>query len=220
MAVKQIFFDIADTLLYKPELPAVIQGILAERDVLVPVTSIAYAHRCTRELIPVPPKTGRDFYLRFNADFLRVLGVLPDQGLCEEIYLRCRGLSWAPFDDVSVLDGIAMDIGVISNWDTTLKERLKEHFKTPFAPVVVSAECGVSKPDAGIYRTAIEMSGYAPHEIIHVGDSIRLDIVPALAAGIRAILLDRAGLYEYYDGEKITALSQLVDIIEKDKVMP
>lgn len=219
MAIKQIFFDVADTLLYKPEFPKVILSLLAERGTPVREESIVRAHRSARELIPAPPKTGREFYIQFNARFLEVLGVMPDLDLCEKIYLQCRGLPWTAYEDISVLDEIDIKIGIISNWDATLGKRLKEHFQIDFYPVVISAMCDISKPDIGIYLEAIEKSGYSADEIIHVGDSIRLDIAPAKAVGIRPILLDRANLYEYYNGERITGLSQLLNILNKDKVM-
>lgn len=219
MTIKHIFFDIADTLLHKPEVPIIIHRLLAEKGIAARGESIVRAHRSTRELMAAPPKTGREFYLRFNARFLEVLGVIPDQNLCEQIYLECRELPWTTFDDVSVLDKIGMPVGVISNWDATLNERLTKHFHVDFHPVIISSEHGISKPDVGIYLAAIKKSGCLPHEIIHVGDSISLDIVPALAAGIRPILLDRANIYEYYNGERISGLSQLLNIINDDKVM-
>jgi FMN phosphatase YigB (HAD superfamily) len=217
MTIKQVYFDIADTLLYKPEVPKIIRELLMAKGICAGEEQIIRAHRACRELIPAPDKTGREFYLDFNARFLEVLGVYPDAGLVEDIYLGCRGLPWIPFDDVGVLDEIDLPVGVISNWDSSLAEKLNLFFPGRFSPVVVSSECGCAKPDPGIYLEAIKRSGVAPHEIVFVGDSIRLDIVPALDLGIRAILVDRMKLYSLFNYERIVHLSQLIKLISEDK---
>lgn len=214
MAIKQIYFDIADTLLHKPDVPIIIRGLLMAKGVNAGEEQIIRAHRACRELIPAPDKTGREFYLDFNARFLEVLGVYPDAELVEDIYLKCRGLQWVPFNDVGVLNEINLPIGVISNWDSSLEEKLKQFFPNRFSPVVVSSGCGCAKPDPGIYLKAIKESGVESHEILFVGDSIRLDIVPALGLGIRAILVDRFNMFPLYNSERISHLSQIVTSIQ------
>ena len=51
---------------------------------------------------------------------------------------------------------------------------------------------GVEKPDPRIYKIALERAGnIAPEEILHIGDSMRKDYVPAKSVGMNALLLDR-----------------------------
>jgi len=44
----------------------------------------------------------------------------------------------------------------------------------------------LEKPDAGIFLKACELTGVAPIEAVHVGDSLSSDIAGAIAAGLRA----------------------------------
>ncbi|CAN6909614.1 hypothetical protein Bca4012_077905 [Brassica carinata] len=51
---------------------------------------------------------------------------------------------------------------------------------------------GVEKPDPRIYKLALERAGnIAPEEVLHIGDSMRKDYVPAKSIGMHALLLDR-----------------------------
>ncbi|KAL0917185.1 hypothetical protein M5K25_012232 [Dendrobium thyrsiflorum] len=57
---------------------------------------------------------------------------------------------------------------------------------------VFSGLVGVEKPDPKIYEIALEMAGnIAPEEVLHVGDSLRKDYLPARSVGMNALLLDR-----------------------------
>jgi len=85
-----------------------------------------------------------------------------------------------------------------------------------FATVVVSGELGAGKPDPRAFRAALAALGVAPERAIMVGDSPERDVVGAQAAGLRAILLDRAGRVPA--GERGTApvirdLRQLLDML-------
>lgn len=57
---------------------------------------------------------------------------------------------------------------------------------------VFSGMVGVEKPDPRIYEIALEMAGnVAPEEVLHIGDSMRKDYIPAKTLGMHALLLDR-----------------------------
>ncbi|PKA49566.1 hypothetical protein AXF42_Ash004106 [Apostasia shenzhenica] len=57
---------------------------------------------------------------------------------------------------------------------------------------VFSGIVGVEKPDPRIYEIALEMAGnLSPGEVLHVGDSMRKDYLPARSVGMHALLLDR-----------------------------
>ena len=69
---------------------------------------------------------------------------------------------------------------------------------------------GYRKPDPRFFRHALAQLSLAPEEVLFIGDSLKLDIEPALDLGIRAVLIDRDGLYPYYKGEKIGSIGELV----------
>lgn len=51
---------------------------------------------------------------------------------------------------------------------------------------------GVEKPNPRIYEIALERAGnLSPKEVLHIGDSMRKDYVPAKSIGMHALLLDR-----------------------------
>jgi len=56
--------------------------------------------------------------------------------------------------------------------------------------VVDSSEVGVEKPDARIFRLALERAGLDPEEAVYVGDLYSVDILGARGAGLAAVLLD------------------------------
>src|SRR4051812_17337391 len=83
---------------------------------------------------------------------------------------------------------------VVSNWDFSLHERLRE---TGLAELVdgaiASAEIGSAKPDGRIFATALELAGARARETWHVGDTPAADVEGARAAGIRPVLIAREG---------------------------
>jgi putative hydrolase of the HAD superfamily len=83
---------------------------------------------------------------------------------------------------------------VVSNWDCALSDWLDGVGLLELVDgVVTSAEVGAAKPDARVFRSALELAGVEPEQAVHVGDSPDNDVDGARAAGIRAVLLWRDG---------------------------
>ncbi|MDA0170710.1 HAD-IA family hydrolase [Solirubrobacter taibaiensis] len=83
---------------------------------------------------------------------------------------------------------------VVSNWDWSLHERLAETGLTPLIDgALASAEVGSAKPDGAIFRAALQLTGTAPEQTWHVGDTPAADVEGARAAGIRPVLIAREG---------------------------
>jgi putative hydrolase of the HAD superfamily len=59
--------------------------------------------------------------------------------------------------------------------------------------VVTSAEVGVAKPEARVFERALAIAGAEPGEALHAGDKVDNDVEGAVAAGIRAVLVQREG---------------------------
>jgi putative hydrolase of the HAD superfamily len=72
---------------------------------------------------------------------------------------------------------------------------------------VVSAEVGVGKPDAAIFRHALAQLGV--DRAVMVGDSLDRDIDGALAADLDAVWLNRAGLASRPGVVAISSLREL-----------
>jgi putative hydrolase of the HAD superfamily len=77
-----------------------------------------------------------------------------------------------------------------------------------------SHEEAIEKPDPRFFELALERSGAHKETTIHVGDLYHVDVVGARNAGLRAVLLDEAGLYPDVDCPRVRTLTELVDRIQ------
>lgn len=76
---------------------------------------------------------------------------------------------------------------------------------------------GVEKPNPRIYEIALERAGnIAPEEVLHIGDSMRKDYLPAKGVGMHALLLDRFKTPDAIEWSKsgATVLPDLVSVQE------
>jgi len=92
------------------------------------------------------------------------------------------------------LRGLGMRLVCVSNWDVSLSEVLERcGLGGALDGVVTSALAGVRKPDPAIFAPALELAGCPPANALYVGDTPADDLAAARAAGIPALLIDRAG---------------------------
>lgn len=97
---------------------------------------------------------------------------------------------------------------VVSNWDCSLGEVLGRCGLAPLLDgAISSAEAGHRKPDPGIFAPALELAGCTAGQALHIGDTPEEDLEGARAAGIPALLIDRAG-----EAEGQEAISSLTEI--------
>lgn len=62
-----------------------------------------------------------------------------------------------------------------------------------FGAIIESAVVGVRKPDPAIFGLGVDALGFAPEEVLVVGDSLRKDILPAESLGCRTAWLKGKG---------------------------
>lgn len=74
---------------------------------------------------------------------------------------------------------------------------------------------GVEKPDPRLFQIGLERSGARAQTTLHVGDFYWIDVMGARAAGLRAVLLDAAGLYTDVDCPRVLSLGELADRLEQ-----
>jgi FMN phosphatase YigB (HAD superfamily) len=107
-------------------------------------------------------------------------------------------IRFAPFEDSAPALRELREMGLtticVSNWDVSLGEVLGHcGLDGLLDGVVTSASIGRRKPDPAVFQAALAIAGCESDEAIHVGDSPEEDIAGARSAGIRALLIDRAG---------------------------
>lgn len=140
-------------------------------------------------------------YARLKALDRRVLAALGHPDPPEDFYRALERAfaareAWHVFPDVlpalDLLRAAGIRRAVISNWAWGAPELLHElDLAACFEALIVSARVGYQKPNAGIFRHALEVTGVAPERAVHIGDSYRADVVGAASVGIRPVLIAR-----------------------------
>jgi putative hydrolase of the HAD superfamily len=131
--------------------------------------------------------------------------------------LRGALLAALRFRPYAEVPGVLAELGelgvarvVVSNWDVSLRAVLDRTGLTPLLDgIVISAEVGAAKPDPAIFERALAVAGARAEEAVHVGDTPDVDVAGALAAGLRAIHLDRSGA----DPQATTSLTGLPGLV-------
>lgn len=82
-------------------------------------------------------------------------------------------------------------LGIVSNADEDQLALMVENFgfDAHFDAMLCSETARSCKPDAGIFRKALEQAGCAPAEAVFVGDTPLHDIAGARAVGMRTVLI-------------------------------
>jgi putative hydrolase of the HAD superfamily len=115
-----------------------------------------------------------------------------------ELYERfAQSDAWRVFDDVApTLDALAsrgIRLAVISNWDERLRGLLSRlNLDRYFEALAISCEVGFPKPSRAIFQQAAADLDLRAGAILHVGDSLEMDIEGAKAAGFHALQIHRA----------------------------
>lgn len=103
---------------------------------------------------------------------------------------------------------------VVSNANGTLCAHFDRLGLTTMCDSVLdSQDFGVEKPDPRLFRIALERSGADAATTVHVGDLYHVDVTGARAAGLEAILFDRAGLYEGVDCPRVRSFPDLISYL-------
>lgn len=124
-----------------------------------------------------------------------------------------EGDAWRIYEDVrptlAALAGRGMKLGIISNWDARLRPLLANlDLSRHFSSIVISCEVGATKPDARLFARAVEELGVAADELLHVGDSVEMDVRGAERFGATGRQVRRDN--ERREAWQIRSLTELV----------
>jgi putative hydrolase of the HAD superfamily len=163
----------------------------------------------------------------YDLAYVESIGVGPDdRSEAAEALGRTRtALLWRwPIPEtgkaLAALDEAGVPLGVVSNASGQIEAVLQRSGVcqvgpgpgTPVRCVVDSAVVGVAKPDPVIFdHAAVHFPGIRRERIAYVGDSVRMDIGGATAAGLHPILLDPHGDHPGAPFDRITDLGELLD---------
>jgi putative hydrolase of the HAD superfamily len=206
---RAVFFDAGYTLLcMDPDQPVLFRRVCAEAGIELVherfADGVAQANALLGPRHPreVPAVFSQDAVDRFWTGYNRVLLAACARDprhadKAEEVYRRfAAAISWRVYDEVpAVLQSLrvqGLTLGIISNWTGDLEKVLERvALRSSFDFVLDSAHLGFEKPHAEIFGEALRRAEVEPHAALHVGDSPDHDVDGALAAGLRAVLLDR-----------------------------
>ena len=160
---------------------------------------------------------SRRFWRRLYGAMLAHWGIPDAEGaIFGALYSRfTRPDSYRLFPDVvpalEACREAGLVLGIVSNFEAWLEDMLAGLGVAPFfATVVISGKEGIEKPDAEIFRRALERSGLDPAETAFVGDHPRVDIAAAAELGMTGVLIDRWDRYPDADSLRIRTLTELL----------
>lgn len=202
---RAVFFDVDFTLIYPG--PAFrgegYQAFCARYGIDADPARFEAAVASAAPLLDTPEDTSYDdeIFIAYTRHIIEQMG-----GRGGEVEAAAREIyrEWALchhfelFEEVpAVLKELAaggVRVGLISNSHRCLAS-FQSHFELQglIAAAVSSAEHGLMKPHPSIFRAALQLADVAASEAVMVGDSVRQDVEGALKAGMRAVLLHRAG---------------------------
>jgi putative hydrolase of the HAD superfamily len=137
------------------------------------------------------------FRIRTWDDTLRSCGLTPD--LAEELasrYIAERRMRYRLFADVeAALDALSKEyrLVLVTNGISDLQREkcVVVELARWFDHILVSGEVRSWKPDAGIFRRALELAEVGPEEALMVGDNLERDVAGAAAVGIGTVWMRR-----------------------------
>jgi len=202
-----VFLDLGDTLIRAdPSWSAVYRRVLGEHGVGVDPEQLRSALAQTfsnngdhmEGPFEASESASYERLKRFDTQVLEVLGAdLPPDPFFRSLEAAfAERAAWWIFEDVpgalQVMQGAGLRLAIISNWGWSGVELLHTlELAAHFEAVVISDRVGFLKPSPGIFRHALELMGVGPAEAIHVGDSVKADVVGARSVGIRPVLIER-----------------------------
>ncbi|NGM63430.1 HAD-IA family hydrolase [Sphingobacterium sp. SGG-5] len=204
-----LLFDAANTLIHKPTLWDRIQEVLTAHDYEVDRQELKKRHKLLSEVINFPDRTSKDFYRDFNTELLLSLGILPTEELLEDLFSNCTYQPWQAFDDCQYLFELNIRKAILSNFNSSLSDLIGALIgQDVFDEIIISETEKVRKPSLEFYQIAIDRLDVDPSEVLYIGDSLKLDFIPAKTLGMNTLLIDRDGIYRY-PAHKISSFKEL-----------
>jgi len=167
-------------------------------------------------------RTYREVLQSVVTGFGERLGFKPSE---EEIRTLPGSLPrWPPFPDtVAALKRLQTRyrLAVISNIDDDLFATSEPKLQTRFDQVITAEQARSYKPSLNNFRLALKQLGLAPDQVLHVGQSLYHDVIPAKSLGIATAWVNRpsprpgAGAARSADGKpdlEVSDLATLADI--------
>ena len=143
-----------------------------------------------------------------------------NEGLARHLcttYFKHRDAKQSPYPDVvPALESLRArySLGILTNGNTYPPQLGLDGV---FQFVVAAQDHGgIEKPDRRLFEIALDKAACAPHELLHVGDSMEIDVMGARKVGARSVWLNRNGHSSPSDSApdlEVPSLAELVEVI-------
>ncbi|MSQ24173.1 MAG: HAD family hydrolase [Chloroflexi bacterium] len=210
-SIRAVFFDVGGTLAHpRPSFNGLLAEVCCRAGLSVTLEAATLAEAAVWQKIAqregggrgftLSAASSREFWLWVYGAFLDELGApVPNEVIAEDLFNTfTQPENYQLYDDaLPILDRLkaaGIRMGIISNWEPWAAQLLDAlGIRDYFDCTSISGELGFEKPDPAIFRHALAAAGLTAGEVLHVGDNPLDDVAGARAAGLRAVLIDRAG---------------------------
>ena len=230
--IKAVFFDLYFTLVrYEPPREEIESAVLRDFGIDISAEALRRPMQLADEFIygeiarrPLSARSREEqaaLYGQYQELLLKEAGVKHDQKLVLVLLgkMRQARMDIVPYDDVlPALDALkkrGLVLGLISNIEQDITGTLDRlGLRSRLDVVVTSQDAGANKPQPEIFQFALRKASVSPAEAIYIGDQYRVDVVGASGAGMKAILLDRAGNHEdINDCPRVKSLAEVTNYL-------
>jgi 2-haloacid dehalogenase len=123
------------------------------------------------------------------------LGFAPSEE--EERSLADSLPTWEPWPDtVASLRQLKSryQLAIVSNVDDSLFAATRPKLGVDFDVIVTAEQARAYKPSLKMFEAALTRSGVPPHRVLHAGQSLYHDVVPAQSLGMAAVWVNRPSI--------------------------
>ncbi|MGH7826740.1 MAG: HAD-IA family hydrolase [Candidatus Binatia bacterium] len=240
MAIEAIFFDAAGTLI-KPIRPVgeIYTAIAGQYGMKASVAEVSERFRTCFHSAPPLAFPGispgdiqlreRDWWRRLVQNVFEPWGTFErfEDCFAELFNYFAHPKAWMLYPEVSetlaALKQRDLSLAVVSNFDSRLHGILKGlSVDRCFTEIIVSSHVGYVKPAREIFQAALDRHGLASESALHVGDSEENDLLGAVNAGLRGVLVDRKTIDKYAQDPsfRIPSLRDLLPIVDELQRQP
>lgn len=190
--LKAIFFDIDDTILDYDQCAVITLRNACQTLGTAYDETVQAEYRRVDDALWAQQKQGKltipQVLERRNAHMMNYLG-LRDGISFQEAFIEAFANSAALTDGIKPIlqqlkaQGIPMYCASNGFYDVQFNRLAKAGVLPYFTELFVSDAVGYEKPDPRFFAHCLQKTGYAPEEVLMIGDSVTADIKGALAAG-------------------------------------
>ena len=228
--ISTVVFDFVNTLAYlNPKREDVIYNFIYDKGVEIDKSKIVDALKiaddeCHYSCFEIVDKDSKRnfFQTKYNKALLIALETDYTKNNCIALYNYFDKIDkqWILHDGametIKQLKELGYTVGVASNFDRTLKEKLaaKLNLLDNLDFLEVSQCIGLEKPDIKFYEYVIKNNNLNPENTLYIGDSYILDYLPGQEVGFNCCLYDKNNIHMSVPN-RISHFNQVLGYINK-----